>query len=170
MSNGGYSYPVAISQLGPDETSREPQNIRAIKWLLAQEGGPLVVVTPRKEFDGVSLKRLVGRPGVQHRSWRGFSVGALDGTRALVAWPDQKHLNDPWDAGADALSVIEWNTQETAEWIEDSNATRLLPGVRITAEPAVSDASDEPLPNDVDRILEHLAAWGRGLRLRLEVE
>lgn len=162
MSNGGYSYPVAISQLGPDETSREPQNIRAIKWLLAQDGGPLVVVTPRKEFDGASLKRLVGRPGVQHRSWRGFSVGALGGTRALVAWPDRKHLNDLWDAGADALSVIEWNTQETAEWIEDSNATRLLPGVRITAEPAVSDASDEPLPNDVDRILEHLAACAEG--------
>lgn len=52
MLIGGYSYPVAISKLGPDGGSREPQNVRAIKWLLAQDGGPVVEVTPRKDFEG----------------------------------------------------------------------------------------------------------------------
>ncbi|MDO4254446.1 MAG: hypothetical protein Q4C81_04765 [Kocuria sp.] len=162
MSTGGYSYPVAISKLGPDEGSREPQNVRAIKWLLAQDGGPVVVVTPRKEFEGASLKKLVAHPRVHHHSWKGFSMGSLHGTRALVAWPDRKHLNDLWDAGADALVVIEWNEQETAEWIEDSNATLLVPGAEIAAEPTEPDASAEPLPNGIDGILEHIASLAAG--------
>lgn len=162
MSTGGYSYPVAISKLGPDEGSREPQNVRAIKWLLAQNGGPVVVVTPRKEFDGASLKKLVAHPRVHHYSWRGFSMGSLQGTRALVAWPDRKRLNDLWNASADALAVIEWDEQETVEWIEDATATLLLPGVEIVAELKESDAGGEPLPNGIDGILDYIASKAAG--------
>lgn len=39
--------PTAISRLGEDD-SRESQNLRAVKWLLAQDGGPIVIVTPRR--------------------------------------------------------------------------------------------------------------------------
>jgi hypothetical protein len=98
VSPDGYPNPIAISRLSEGAMSREPQNVRGINWLLEQSGGPVVVVTPRKDFEGVSLKKLVARPGVTHRTWRGFSRGALSGARVIFAWPDRRHLDDLWGA------------------------------------------------------------------------
>lgn len=56
MSSSGYLYPVAISRLSEGEISPEPQNWRAIKWLLEQPGGSVVVVTPQKQFSGGRLR------------------------------------------------------------------------------------------------------------------
>ncbi|MCT2224941.1 hypothetical protein [Microbacterium paraoxydans] len=152
--------PTAISRLG-DNDSREAQNTRAVKWLLEQPGGPVVVVTPRRDIPSDVLKRLVARPGVLHHAWRGFHGGAFDGRRVLCAWPDRKHLNDVWNVDADAISVIEWNEAETAEWIDDVNPIQLLPGETI--EPAQKPAVVlEALPNGVDAILEHIAAMAAG--------
>jgi hypothetical protein len=83
MASDAYQFPVAISRLGEGETSREPQNIRSIRWLLEQTGRSIVVVTPQKQFHGDSLKRLVAQPGVMHLSWRGLSTGSLSGRRVL---------------------------------------------------------------------------------------
>ncbi|MFJ3391597.1 hypothetical protein [Leifsonia aquatica] len=163
MISEAYQFPVAISRLSEGETSREPQNMRAIRWLLDQSGGPVVVITPRKQFHGDSLKRLASRPGVLHLSWRGLSIGSLSGCRALWAWPDRQHLNGLWDADADALAVIEWNAAETAGWIEDAQPVQLLQGRTVSPVPA-SDQQDalEPLPNGVDGILEHIARMAAG--------
>lgn len=57
-SNDGYSFPVAVSQCD-EQDSRERQNMRAVKWLLEQPGGPIVVVTPQKRFEGTSIQRLI---------------------------------------------------------------------------------------------------------------
>lgn len=158
-----YRCPVALSKLGENETSREAQDIRAIKWLLAQEGAAVVVVTPKRQFNGKALNALISRPGVYHYIWRGFSAGFLEGTRALVAWPDRKHLNELWDAGADALAVIEWNEEVTAEWAEAANPTLLLPGKVIESKPAdVGAVGLESLPNNIDRILEYVASMAAG--------
>ncbi|GAA4064914.1 hypothetical protein GCM10023065_15630 [Microbacterium laevaniformans] len=163
MSSDAYQFPVAISRLTEGETSREPQNMRAIKWLLDQSGRSVVVVTPQKRFDGDSLKRLVAQPGVLHLTWRGLSTGSLSGCRVLYAWPDRQHLNELWDVDADALAVIEWNERETAEWIDDANPIQLLRGQTV----APSPVSDEPealdsLPNGVDGILEYIAGMAAG--------
>lgn len=72
MSAAVYQFPVAIARVSQGETSREPQNLRAVKWLLEQPGGAVAVVTPRKQFSGDSLKRLVAQPGVLHLTWRGI--------------------------------------------------------------------------------------------------
>ena len=152
--------PLAISRLGETDT-REAQNTRAIKWLLEQEGGTVVVVTPRREFSGESLKRLVAHPGVSHYVWRGFSGGSFAGHRVLHAWPDRKHFNDVWEAKADALVVIEWNTNESTEWIADSNPLQLFPEGSVTPDPQ-QRAELEPLPEDVERILEHIAHMATG--------
>ena len=172
MTSDVYSFPVAISRLIEGETSREPQNIRAIKWLLDQSGRSVAVVTPQKQFHGDSLKRLVAQPGVLHLSWRGLSVGSLSGRRGLYAWPNRKHLNQLWDVDADALAVIEWNEIETAEWIEDARPIQLLRGKTAQPTPPLEDDGremSERLPNDVEEILEHIAA-GRGILHRAEVE
>jgi hypothetical protein len=110
MSSDGYPFPVAVSQLD-EQDSRELQNACAVKWLLEQSGGSIVVVTPQKRFEGDSLKRLIALPGTTHLSWRGFSAGALAHRRVIHAWPDRRHLNDLWGVGADALVVIEWGTE-----------------------------------------------------------
>lgn len=165
MTPDAYLFPVAISRLSEGETSREPQNIRAIKWLLDQPGRSVAVVTPQKQFHGDSLKRLVAQPGVLHLSWQGLSVGSLSGRRVLYAWPDRKHLNQLWDVDADALAVIEWNEIETAEWIEDARPIQLLRGKTVQPTPPLEDDVREvpvPLPNDVEEILEHIAAWAGG--------
>lgn len=155
------SIPVAVSRLGAQD-SRESQNRRAVEWLLRQPGGPVVVVTPQN-FDGDSLKRLIAQPGVVHRTWRGFVGGAFDGQRVLHAWPDRKHLNDLWGNEADALVVIEWNTQETAEWIADANPIQLLPeGIVPAATGPDSEEPLEPLPNGIDGILEYVAGMAAG--------
>lgn len=162
MSTGGYSYPVAVSKLGSDEGSREPQNIRAIKWLLEQDGGEVVVVTPQKNLEGSSLKKLITHPRVRHLSWKGFSAWSLRGTRALVAWPNRKILNGLWDADADALAVIEWGEHETAEWLNDAHPVILLPGETRTHEATDSKELGVPLPNGIDGILEHVASMAAG--------
>lgn len=162
MSSDAYPFPVAVSQLD-HEDSREQQNVRAVRWLLDQSGGPVVLVTPQKRFDGDILKRLVARSGVTHLSWRGLSTGSLAHRRIIHAWPDREHLNDLLSVDADALVVIEWGKAETAEWIEDSNPVRLLRG--RTVQPSSipdSEAETAPLPEDVDQILEHIAAWAAG--------
>jgi hypothetical protein len=157
-----YPFPVAVSQLvlgGTD--SREAQNTRAIRWLLAQTGGSVVVVTPQRQFDGESLKRLIRRPGTTHLTWRGYSAGSLVNQRVIHAWPDRKHLNDLWGVEADVLVVIEWNQPETATWIEDVRPVRLLPD-GIVPPPPGTVAELEPLPNRVDEILESIAQWAAG--------
>lgn len=163
MASDAYQFPVAISRLSEGETSREPQNLRAIKWLLDQPGRSVVVVTPQKQFHGDSLKRLVSQPGVVHLSWRGLSTGSLSGRRVLYARPDRQHLNGLWDVDADALVVIEWNEGETDEWIEDANPVQLLRGETVppAAAPVVPETRG-PLPNGVDGILEHIAAMAAG--------
>jgi len=163
MPSAPYPNSVAISRLSEGEQSREPQNLRAIKWLLAQEGGPLVVVTPRKDFSGESMKRLVARPDVTHMTWRGFSAGSLGGARVLYAWPDREHLNELWGSSADAIAVIEWNEDHTAEWIEDARSLQLY-GDR-TVQPVVDSIASQlsrELPNGIDSILEHVASMAAG--------
>ncbi len=76
MSSNAYSFPVALSRLG-DEDSREPQNIRAIRWLAAQRDAPVVLITPLRQFSGASLNGLLASPGVTHLTWRGVSSGAI---------------------------------------------------------------------------------------------
>ncbi|CAM3467292.1 hypothetical protein [Isoptericola cucumis] len=152
--------PVAVSRLGEDD-SREAQSARAVAWLLAQPGGPVIVVTPQRKFESASIQRLIARPQVRHHAWRGFSGGHLDGHRVLYAWPDRKHLNEVWNVEADAIAVIEWGTHETAEWIEDVNPVQLFPGEMI--EPATDPEPElEPLPGGVDGILEYVAGMAAG--------
>lgn len=151
---------IAVSRLA-EEDSREAQNARAVKWLLAQRGGAVVVVTPRRDFESVSIKRLTAQPGVHHHVWRGFHGGHFDGRRVLYAWPDRQRLNDLWNADADAIVVIEWGVEETAEWIEDVNPIQLLPGATIDPSPRMA-ATPEPLSNGVDGILEYVAGMAAG--------
>lgn len=152
---------VAVSRLGADEKSREPQNVRAVRWLLEQPGGQVVVVTPQREFTSPSLKRLVAHPRVLHHTWRGFHGDTFEGQRVIYAWPDRKHLNDVWGAEADALVVIEWNVDETAEWIADARPVQLLDtGMQ---EPPITESKVVPaLPNGVDGILEYVARMAAG--------
>lgn len=70
--------PTAISRLGESD-SREAQTTRAVKWLLEQPGGSIVVVTPRRDFEGASLKRLLSSPGVAHHAWRTRAVTTVGG-------------------------------------------------------------------------------------------
>lgn len=163
MGQVSNSMPVAISQLGENvETSREPQNARAIEWLLQQPGGPITVVTPQKDVSSDVIKALLTRRGVNHLTWRGLSTRALAG-RILFAWPDRKRLNDLWGLEADALAVIEWSPQESKEWIEANRPILLLhdqvvPYTRVEPE----QSPDEPLPNDIGKILENVARWAQG--------
>ena len=96
---------------------------------------PLRWLTPRKQFHGDSLKRLVAQPRVLHLSWRGLSVGSLSGRRVLYAWPNRKHLNQLRDVDAEALAVIEWNEIKTAEWIEDARPIQLFRGKTVQPTP-----------------------------------
>lgn len=154
--------PIAVSRVGEDETSREPQNIRAIEWLLEQPGGQVVVVTPKREFSSESLKRLIAHPRVLHHTRRGFTAGSFQGQRVIYAWPDRKHLNDVWGAEADAIVVIEWNEHETAEWIADARPIQLLAEGTVLPS-ADSEVEDfEPLPNGIDGILEYVAQMAAG--------
>jgi len=162
MSSDSYPFPVAISRLTEGEKSREPQNMRAIEWLLKQAGGALVVVTPQKRFSGDTLKQLVGQSGVTHSAWRGFSAGALAGRRVLYAWPDRKRLNELWGCNADAIVVLEWSEGETAEWVEDSVPTELLGGRTTIHTAKEGNALNEPLPNGVEEILKHVAQMAAG--------
>lgn len=164
MSSEGYPFPVAVSQLGSNE-SREMQNARAVAWLLQQPGGPITVVTPQRRFESETLKRLVGRPDAAHLTWRGFSVGSLYRRRVIYAWPDQRHLNELWGSQADAIVVIEGGAAETANWMGDAHPVRLLPGqvLQPASEPHAAPATvGDPLPDDVSRILKSIAQWAAG--------
>lgn len=161
-SNDGYSFPVAVSQCD-EQDSREQQNMRAVKWLLEQPGGPIVVVTPQKRFEGASIQRLIAQPGATHLSWRSLTAGSLANRRVLYAWPDRKQLNDLWGVDADALVVIEWGKADTAEWIEDANPIRLLRDYTVQPLPVTEAAlKSHQLPHDVDQILESIARWAAG--------
>lgn len=152
--------PTAVSRLGVDD-SREMQNTRAVRWLLAQPGGAVIVVTPRRDVPSAVLRRLVAQSGVQHHVWRGHTGGFYEGHRMLYAWPDRQRLNEIWNVDADAIAVIEWSVEETAEWIEDMNPVQLLPGETIEP-PAQSKPDLEPLPDGVDDILEYVAGMAAG--------
>lgn len=151
---------VAISRLG-EEDSREAQNARAVRWLLAQAGGPVVVVTPRRAVESPSIQRLVAQPHASHHAWRGFVGGHFEGRRVLYAWPDRKRLNEVWNVEADAIAVIEWGVEETAEWLADVNPIQLLPGETIEPS-APARVTLDPLPNRIDGILEHIASMAAG--------
>lgn len=163
MTGNSSDYPTAVSQIKMPDT-REQQSARAIKWLIDQPGGPILVVTPNKRFDDAVIAALVARPSVQHVTWKGTSRAAFTGHRVVHAWPDRQHLNDLWGTQADALVVIEWGVPETAEWIEDANPVRLLPDETIL--PSVRDelgeTATESLPNGIDDVLGYVAAWAAG--------
>ena len=74
--------PIAVSLFGEGD-SREAQNARAVKWLLAQSGGVVVVVTPRREVPSRVLKALLAQPQVRHHSWRGLRGGHFRNVRVL---------------------------------------------------------------------------------------
>ncbi len=163
MSSETYRYPAAISRLSEGEMSRESQNARALRWLLDQPGGPVALVTPRKQVPGEVLSRFAARSGVAHLSWRGLSSQSLARRRVVYAWPDRQHLNDLYGVDVDALVVIEWNEHETADWIEDANPVQLLYSSTIqpsahAGEPPASDI----LPNGVEAILRHIADMAAG--------
>lgn len=162
MTTDAYRYPVAIARLSEGETSREPQNIRAIEWLLSQPGGSVLVVTPGKSFEGASLKQLVAHPQVTHRVWRGLSIVSLAGHRVVYCWPDRQHLNDLWGVDADALVVVEWNEHESSEWINDANPIRL--GGSETTQPSseFEMTASERLPGGIEEILEYVAEMAAG--------
>lgn len=163
MSSDQNQFPAAVSRLSEGETSREPQNMRATKWLLEQRGHSIVLVTPQKQFSGDVLKRLAAHPGVVHLTWRGFSPHQLAGRRVLYAWPDRKHLNDLWGVAMDALAVIEWNDHETADWIDDVNPVQLLHGQALQPAPAEAlPGARESLPNGVGGILEYISGMAAG--------
>lgn len=152
--------PIAISKLGESDT-REAQNARAVRWLLSQPGGSVVVLTPRRAIESASLSWLISQSNVRHHSWRGFHGGSFDGERVLSAWPDRQHLNDLRNSNADAIVVVGWSEEETAEWVEDVRPTQLLPDETIDPPPLV-ERTLEPLPNGVDRILEYVASMAAG--------
>ena len=80
----------------------------------------------------------------------------------IYAWPDRKHLNDVWDTKADAVVVIEWNEEQTAEWIADVRPTHLL--AEGTVQPSMNEEKTAmaPLPNGIDGILEYVAGMAAG--------
>lgn len=152
--------PVAVSRLREND-SRDAQVNRAVRWLLAQPGGDVLVVTPSSDPGYEGLKQLIKHPRVSHHAWRGHHAGAFDGLRVLYAWPDRKHLNEIWNAEADAIAVIEWNEDVTAEWRTDVNPIQLFAGETIEPQPQ-QDTELDRLPNGVDAILEHIAAMAAG--------
>jgi hypothetical protein len=161
MTSDSYPYPVAISALIEDEKSHEPQNLRAISWLLQQPGRSVVVVTPRKNVSSPSIQRLIQLPGVSHQSRRGFSPGLLSGHRVLLAWPSRQDLNNLWGIEIDALAVIEWNDKATAEWVAIANPVHLS-GAQVTQNPEANAQDPDPLPERVASILEHVAGMAAG--------
>jgi hypothetical protein len=162
MSSDAFPYPVAVSQLCESDSGSD-QCVRAIKWLYAQKGGPIVVVTPNKRINSKPLDQLVSSPGVTHLTWRGLHSGSLTSRRVLFAWPDRPRLNDLWGAEPDALVVIEWGSDETAEWVEDAYPTRLLPMRELKSQKKGESVLElQPLPEDVAQILEDISFCAAG--------
>lgn len=159
MPTETYPYPAAVSQLGERDTPAA-RDARAVAWLRAQEGGPIVVITPRKDVRGV-VGSLAATAGVTHLSWRGLSTGSLARHRVLYAWPDRDHLNELWGVEVDALAVIEHGPRDTRDWIDDAQPVHLLADGIHPSEPASAEPLPE-LPNGIDAILEHLASMAAG--------
>lgn len=120
-------------------------------------------MTPKRAVASASLAGLIARPGVHHLARRGYSGGNYSGRPVLQALPDRKHLNDVWNSDADAIVVIEWNMEETAERIAHMNPVQLFPG--NTIESSRPPPVPEPLPNGVHAILEDIASASRWLLL-----
>ena len=160
MNTNGFGSPTALSRLGQEGDSRSAQSLRAIRWLEAQPGGPIVVVTPQKRLDSEIIEEFVRSPEMSHVSWKGMSPGVLTGHRVLHAWPRREHLNDLWGVDVDALAVIEWSDLD--EWILDARPSLLLPGQ--TMHPGKdSQPQDVPsVPADVSGILTYLAGMASG--------
>lgn len=99
---------------------------------------------------------------MRHVTWRGFSAAGLEGCRVIYAWPNLQRLQDLWGVSAQALVVIEWNETETLDWIADANPTQLVAGGSIAPSAQPVSTAREPLPDDVDDILEYIASMARG--------
>lgn len=109
------------------------------------------------------MGRFAVRAGVSHLTWRGFFGSSLAGKRVLYAWPDRSRLDELWDCGADAVAVIAWIEDETAEWIEDAGPILLTSAGAVAPAKALgSREGRQPLPNGVDGILEYIAAMAAG--------
>lgn len=162
MALNGHPFALAISRMTEGESSREPQNLRAIKWLLEQQGGTVVVVTPRKDFESPTLKNFVAHPQLKHETWRGFSAGVLRNSRVLYVWPDRERLYLLWRCGADAVAVIEWNESETDECLDGANTVQLFSDRTVEPATVALKSVGELLPNGVDGILEYVAKMAAG--------
>src|SRR5690606_6669217 len=83
------------------------------------------------------------------------------GQRVLYVAPDRQRLNDIWGVSADAIAVVEWGTDTTAEWIDAMLPLQLLPdGSVLQTEKIPTDV--EELATDVAAIFEYLAVCARG--------
>lgn len=163
MSSYRYPFPVAISRFGEGETSRERQIYRAIDWLRHQPGDDVTVITPVKEVHSDILKRLIALPKVAHTTWETLKPWALDKKRVLDVWPNRERLNNLWGKKCSALAVIEWNEDETAEWIGDARPVQLYHDRTIEPEMNANNTDQElDLPGDVENALEQIARWAAG--------
>lgn len=161
MAETTRAYPIAVSKLDSEHGPGPSQVERAINWLSEQPGGPIIVVTPRKDVDSQALKRLISMPGVTHLSWRGLSSGSFFGHRVLHVAPDRQRLDALWNAEMDALVVTEWS--DLTQWADDVQAEILLPGgVQKPQQTKDADGPDPSIPKDIATILAGLAAWAAG--------
>lgn len=69
--------PTAVSRLGEDD-SREAQILRAVNWLLAQDGGPVVLMIPRRAVESTCISRVRPTPS---RSSNGVLKGPPSGSK-----------------------------------------------------------------------------------------
>lgn len=161
MADTTRTYPIAVSKLDSERGPGPSQVARAINWLRRQPGGPIIVVTPRKDVDSQALKRLISTPGVTHLSWRGLSSGSFFGHRVLHIAPDRQRIDDLWNAEMDALAVTEWSN--LTEWAEDVQADILTAGgVQKPQQTRDAAGVDPSIPEDIATILDGLAAWAAG--------
>lgn len=110
--------PVAVSRLGKGD-SREAQNARAVKWLLAQPGGTVVVVTPRRVVNSAGLKRLIAQPHVQHHVWRGHHGGQRQDVLArsfslFCRFPQSWSARGCWIRSASTWCAVRGPSRENA--------------------------------------------------------
>lgn len=161
MPNDRYPYPAAVSRVSEGENSREPQIQRALSWLFDQPGGEIIVLTPSKDVEGPSLHKVLTLPGVRHQTWRGFRAGMLKGRRLLSVWPDREHLTMLWDQSPDAAAVLEWNVQDTAEWISHALPLQLLADRHFMTVQG-PDPALALLPDDVRNILKYVSRMAAG--------
>ncbi|RDV46900.1 hypothetical protein DOE76_02395 [Leifsonia sp. ku-ls] len=160
MSSASFPYPVAISRLGRND-SPERQMARGILWLAEQSQGAIVVVTPTKQLHSEALRAIVNARGISQLTWRGLTAGQLRQRRVAMAWPDRRRLNMLWDAEPSALVVVEDGGDEANEWIEDARPIQLFPD-HVQEESPAPEHIVEPLPNDADAFIQHIARMAAG--------